>query len=278
MGTHRHLISAAALVMLAACGANPAPAGNAQAGPPYDVVSEVVKDAKTQQIEVWAPAPAGRWPMVFAVPGVGGHRTDFDHVGPALARQGVVVFASDYRVRGTDQQVTADLVCGYRYARTVAGRYGADLSRPITALGYSRGAVLSLGGLQEAVYGPGGSYGECYEGAAVPDVVVAIDGCYYAYKDLTYEFPIELLDHKDAHVVLLSGQKDDVCAPWQSTRVAKELDAAGYDTTLIPIPDANHYQPIFHDLVGGRWVTEPDNPAGKKTVQAVLDAIRAAES
>jgi dipeptidyl aminopeptidase/acylaminoacyl peptidase len=48
------------------------------------------------------------------------------------------------------------------------------------------------------------------------------------------------LDDKDAHIVLLSGQNDDVCAPWQSTRAAKALGTAGHDTTLVPIPDANH--------------------------------------
>jgi hypothetical protein len=109
----------------------------------------------------------------------------------------------------------------------------------------------------------------------IPDVVVAIDGCYYAYKDLTFDLPVGLLDDKDAHIVLLSGQKDDVCAPWQSTRAAKALQAADHDATLVPIPDTNHYQPIFHDLVNGRWLTDPTSPAGRTTVQAVLDAIHA---
>lgn len=276
MRTHRHVVPAAALAVLAACGGSPAPARGADAGPPYDVVSDVVKDATTQQIEVWAPAGGGRWPVVYAVPGLGGRWTDFDQLGPALARQGLVVFATDYRVTGTEELVTADLTCGYRYARTVAGRYGGDLTRPVTAVGYSRGAELALGGLREDVYGPGGSYDRCFGGTAVPDVVVAIDGCYYAYKDLKYDFPVGLLTKKDAEVVLVSGQTDDVCAPWQSTRAAGALDAAGYDTTLVPIPDANHYQPIFHDRVGGKWVTDPGSPAGKKTVQAVLDAVHAA--
>ena len=57
--------------------------------------------------------------------------------------------------------------------------------------------------------------------AAIAPVVVALDGCYYAYKDLTFDLPVGLLDDKDAHIVLLGGQKDDVCAPWQSTRAAR---------------------------------------------------------
>jgi len=276
MTTHRRLImTAAVFAVLAACGESPSPADNAQTGPPYNLVSTTVKDARTQQIEVWAPTGQGQWPVVYAVPGTGGKWTDFDQVGPALARQGVVVFASDYRVNGTEEQVTADLVCGYRYARSIAGSYGGELTRPVTALGYSRGAELVLGGLQEALYGPGGSYKHCFAGVPVPDVVVAIDGCYYAYKDLTFDLPVGLLDDKDAHIVLLSGQKDDVCAPWQSTRAAKALQAADHDATLVPIPDANHYQPIFHDLVNGRWLTDPTSPAGRTTVQAVLDAIHA---
>jgi len=176
MTTHRRLImTAAVFAVLAACGESPSPADNAQTGPPYNLVSTTVKDARTQQIEVWAPTGQGQWPVVYAVPGTGGKWTDFDQVGPALARQGVVVFASDYRVNGTEEQVTADLVCGYRHARSIAGSYGGELTRPVTALGYSRGAELVLGGLQEALYGPGGSYKHCFAGVPIPDVVVAID-------------------------------------------------------------------------------------------------------
>jgi predicted dienelactone hydrolase len=131
MTTHRRLImTAAVFAVLAACGESPSPADNAQTGPPYNLVSTTVKDARTQQIEVWAPTGQGQWPVVYAVPGTGGKWTDFDQVGPALARQGVVVFASDYRVNGTEEQVTADLVCGYRYARSIAGSYGGELTRP----------------------------------------------------------------------------------------------------------------------------------------------------
>ena len=240
------------------------------------MTSQVIKHATTQHIQVWAPATKDSGPIVFAVPGIGGSRQDFDQVGPAIARRGVVFFATDYRATGTDQQSTADLVCGFRYARSLAADYGGDTSRPVTLVGYSMGAYRIFGALQQELFGPGGSYDNCFQGTAIPDVLVAIDGCYYAYQKSAFNFPVELFTNKRARLVLLSGQNDDVCQPWQSQKAATALNTAGFDTTLIPIPDANHYEPIFHDLVNGKWSTLPDSPAGNKTVQTILDAIRAA--
>jgi hypothetical protein len=38
---------------------------------------------------------------------------------------------------------------------------------------------------------------------------------------------------------------------------------------------ANHYAPIFHNLVDGEWNVVADDPPGERTVRVILDAIAA---
>jgi predicted dienelactone hydrolase len=237
------------------------------------VTSAVVRHAKTQQIQVWAPAAKGHWPVVYGVPGIGGTRQDFNRVGPAVARQGVVFFATDYRAQGLGQQYTADLVCGYRFARSIASRFGGSLRLPVTLVGYSHGAYLAFGALQARLYGPGGSYHRCYRGTPLPNIIIAVDGCYYEYKNLRFPFPTQLFTDKRARITLLSGTRDTVCESWQTRKAANALQAAGLRTTIVPIPNANHYQPMFHDLVNGNVVNRPGSKLGNTTVQTILHAI-----
>ena len=71
-----------------------------------------------------------------------------------------------------------------------------------------------------------------------------------------------------------TGADDDVCPARGSIAAQELLTEAGYDATYVEIPDANHWQVIFHDQSYGTYKTlEPDDPAGQATVQAVLDAI-----
>jgi acetyl esterase/lipase len=96
--------------------------------------------------------------------------------------------------------------------------------------------------------------------------------CYYAYKNLTFSFSTDV-GTRDVKLVLITGQADDVCATWQSQKAAKALTAAGYDTTLVSIPGANHYTPMFHNFDHGKWITVLQDPAGQTTVGATLHAI-----
>lgn len=68
------------------------------------------------------PGTIGRWL------GSCGEREDWDEAGAALARRGVVVFAPDYRATGSNDELTRDLECGYRYVRSIAEAYGGDLT------------------------------------------------------------------------------------------------------------------------------------------------------
>jgi acetyl esterase/lipase len=264
-------------LLVASCSSGAHPAQHAPTtGAAYRVTTQLLKQPTTRLMKVWAPAGKGHWPVVYAVPGIGGSFNDFNRVGAALARKGVVVIATDYRASGTEQQWTADLVCGYRNAREVAGTLGGDLTQPVTIVGYSRGAYLAFGALQLQLYGPHGSYRHCFTGTPLPDVIVAVDGCYYQYQSARFPFPVRLFTERRVGIVLESGGNDDVCQPWQTERAAHALKAAGFRTTVVHVPDANHYQVMFHDVVNRALVNSRFTRAGQTTVRTVLNAIHAA--
>lgn len=260
---------------LAGCGSGGTPSPPVSTtGPQYAISSSVVSDRSTQQIRVWAPTRRGHWPVIYALPGVGGSNTDFDRLGPALARHGTVVFAAGYRPNGSGAELVRDVVCGYRYVASIAGRYGGDLAKPVTGVGYSRGAQL-IAAVRDPSFGPGGSYHACLVPAPAPGLLVGINGCYYVHDGVSQSFSVPR-GSPDARVVLITGEADDVCRTWQSKKAAEALMAAGFDTTLVPIPGANHYTPIFHDLVRGKWISLSHDAAGERTAHAILDAVNAA--
>jgi acetyl esterase/lipase len=204
---------------------------------------------------------------------MGGHKSDFDLLGSALAARGLVVFATDYRTNGTLDDVSVDVACGYRLARRLAGRYGGDLTRPVTGVGYSFGASLMLSGALHRV--PTGAGARCAQGLPLPDVVVGLNGCYYVWAGRPQPFSTDDLDRREADVVLLAGSADRDCPAWESRKAAAALEAAGFRTTLTTIEGANHHTPLFHDFVGEKWVSVPGGAAGEQTVDAILDAVRA---
>ncbi len=60
--------------------------------------------------------------------------------------------------------------------------------------------------------------------------------------------------------------------------MAAELRSVGHDLDLVLLEGADHPAPVFHDLVDGGWVVDPDDPAGERTVGLILNAIAAAEA
>ena len=158
--------------------------------------------------------------------------------------------------------------------------YGGDLDQPVTIVGHSLGASIALAmGLNEAVFGPDGEFDACPGLAPRPDVVVPLSGCHYEYEGRAFPFDPEAYDftYDESELVLIVGTEDDVCEPWQSEDAATALEDGGFDTSLVTISDGNHFTVIFHDLVGGEWLTLPDDPAGMAAVQTILDAIEAAQ-
>ncbi len=239
----------------------------------------------TQEITVWSPDADGSWPVVYALHGTGSSAQDLAELATALAGQGLVVFATDYRseLMNTEQwkDVYKDTECGYRYARSVAADYGGDLDEPMTLIGHSLGATVALSmGLNEKVFGPDGEFSSCPGDTPRPDVVVPLSGCFYEYEGRTFAFdPVVWgLTYDESELVLVVGTEDDVCEAWQSEDAAAALRDGGFDTSLVLVDGGNHFTVIFHDIVDDEWLTLPDDPAGTEVVQTILDAIDAAGS
>jgi acetyl esterase/lipase len=248
------------------------------------VVTSGLSGEDTQQITVWTPDADGSWPVVYALHGTGGNAQDLAETATILAGQGVVVFAADYRselIQTTQwKDVYRDSECGYRYARSVAADYGGDLDQPVTIVGHSLGASIALTmGLNEKVFGPDGEFDSCPGVAPRPDVVVPLSGCHYEYEGRTFAFDPEAVDltYDESELVLVVGTEDDVCELWQSEDAATALRDDGFDTSLVTIDGGNHFTVTFHDLVGGEWLTLPDDPAGMEVVQTILNVIEAAQ-
>jgi acetyl esterase/lipase len=201
-------------------------------------------------------------------------------IATRLAREGVVVFAPTYRTDLSTQKGLIDTVndveCGYRFVRSIAAKYGGDLHQPITFVGWSLGATAALGiGLTENV-DPTGKYVSCFSNAPRPDVIVAISGCYFEFEGVQQSyFDVSEWGNKNADLTLLAGDDDTTCAAWQSEDAAAELRSAGYDVDLVMLEGANHYAPVFHDVVDGDWVVVADDPPGERTVDVILEAMAA---
>jgi dienelactone hydrolase len=259
-----------AVLLAVACGGRDARSGESS------VTSQVVSDATTQDIHVFAPQATGTSPLVVALHGIDGSGQDMGEFATRLARSGMVVFAPTYRSDLTTpdglSQAEADIVCGYRFARTTASQHGGDLTQPVTALGWSLGADFAvLGGLS-----PGPSPDDpCPGDKPPPDVVVGISGCYYEYegKPITWFDDVSSWGNKDADFYLLAGDEDTTCPAWQSQKLASALRDAGYHVNLIRLPGADHYAPIFHEMRNGEFQAVTKDPAGRRAVQVVLDAI-----
>lgn len=246
----------------------------------FEVSKSVVSHETTQDISVWAPDTEGSWPIVFAVHGTGADRSRWDVTGPALASQGVVVFAPDYRST-EPQYFERDVECAWRYAASVADEYGGDLDQTIAFVGHSLGATaVFITGLDEAAYGPGGTYDQCLTAAPMPSLIVPISGCHYEFGDITTDFAskVSTMGNRDVDVVLVAGSDDDACQAWQSQDATTDLEAEGYNARYVQIDAADHLAVIYKDLVNGEVVTVPDVPAGDEVVLTILDAIDAAGS
>jgi hypothetical protein len=237
---------------------------------PFEVTSTVVSHETTQDIWVWAPDTEGSWPIVYALHGTGGSGEGLAVTATELASHGNVVFAPDW---GSEQ----DAECSYRYSLSIAEEYGGDPTQPITYIGHSLGAsTILMGGLDDAAYGPGGTYDACFEGGARPSLLVPISGCHYEYEGNHFEFQPVTHSDQGVEIVLVVGTEDTVCEPWQSKDATDALLAAGYDARLVEVEGGNHFTVIFHDFVDDEWLILPDDPAGAEVVQTILDAIEAA--
>jgi hypothetical protein len=66
-----------------------------------------------------------------------------------------------------------------------------------------------------------------------------------------------------------------VCPASQSQRAAGELRSGGYDVRYVLLEGADHFAPVFSRDRNGDMVLAPDEPAGDRIVELVVDAADA---
>ncbi|HEX6581148.1 MAG TPA: dienelactone hydrolase family protein [Actinomycetota bacterium] len=260
-------------LLMSSCGAD---SGSEDGG--FHTTSEVVSNEATKDMLVFAPDAEGRWPVVVAFHGIGGTGQDMAEIATRLAREGSVVFAPTYGTDITTQEgidrAAVDAECDYRFARSIAAEYGGDLDQPVTFVGWSLGASAALGiGLTEEI-DPTGEFVSCFGQVPRPDIIVAMSGCHYEGGQLDL-VDTEAWGNKEAEILLLAGEKDTNCPPWETEDAAAEMRSAGYEVNLLMLDGADHFAPVFHDLQDGQFVVVANDPAGERTVELILDAIAA---
>jgi dienelactone hydrolase len=246
------------------------------------VTSRIVANSTTPNLRVVAPDGDGRWPVVLALHGFGGTGQDMVELATRLARAGAVVFVPTYHTDiSTPEGLTRagdDIGCAYQLARRTAPQYGGDLTRPVTAVGWSLGADLVVLGALGPSTDPG--TGRCPGALPRPDVVVALSGCYYEFEDqpVTWFDDLTGWTNKGAHVQLVDGDSDVTCPASQTEKLAGSLRTMGYDVAVTQLKSANHGAPIFHDEREGQWQVIKADPAGEQAVDIILAAIRSART
>jgi dienelactone hydrolase len=214
-----------AVLVAAACGDGDSGGGG------FDVTSETVSHATTQDILVFAPDAEGSWPVVLVMHGVGGTAEDMREIATHLAREGLVVFVPNYRTDVSTEEGINDAgrdgECAYRCARTIASDYGGDLDQPVTFVGWSLGASYVLAaGLTDDIE-PSGEGLSCFRKVPRPDVVVAMSGCHDECEGRPTGFDLHGSGNMDADVVLLAGEEDTTCATWQTALCGRAAHSGG---------------------------------------------------
>jgi len=242
--------------------------------PEYEVITTSVSTDSTRDVWVYEPDGDGVWPVVYAIPGSGGDaRGDLSTVATELARRGVLVFATDWAGEPDSEVSVAEVECGYRLALDLAGDYGGDLSRQPVVFGYSAGATTALNlTLGEAEYGPGGDFAVCFDGVPRPAASVALSGC---HSHFAFGLETDSWGNDNALLLLPVGNDDSGCTVRQSAKAGEALRQAGYDVSIIAIPDADHGDVVFRDIANKWAPLPPDHLPGRYTVQMILNAIDA---
>jgi predicted esterase len=256
-----------------------------QPGQPYAVASTVESHETTGQITVLEPDADGTWPVVYMLHGIGGTRQDMEQLGSSVAEQGNLVVTIDWDARQDTDAIILDLACSYNYGQSIAREHRGDPDRAV-AVAYSASTIYALiaGTLPEPdVGGRAPEPCEIVDGdltppdhpARSPDVLVLIAPCLFEYQGQS--FTVEPSGgNTDLQITIVSADEDTTCEPWQQRDAVKLLRQAGYDTTLVSVPDADHLSIVYRGEVDGEPVTDPDSAGGQRTTEAILDAIAAA--
>jgi acetyl esterase/lipase len=226
----------------------------------------------------------GPWPVVVVEPGgprpPGADQYLGDFAG-LVASQGAVVFVADYREGprwgGGDPGTYQDIGCAIKFARENAAQYGGDPSR-VTLVAHSLGPFFaSIVALSPNAFEPPPGTCLAANGSPQPDAFVGIAGV-YSTQDVSAQYldgffggtqsaapeawnagdPYAVVAAKsrlDVPVRLVHGAIDNNVIPASSERFEQALEAAGYDSKLVVVPNSDH-SGILQDY---------------RTIQAVMD-------
>lgn len=211
-------------------------------------------------LDVYRPHRATRdAPVVVFFYGGGwqrGMRAQYRFVGRRLAQHGVLAIVADYRTypRVTFPGFVEDGARAVRWARENAAVHGGDPER-LFVMGHSAGA--QIGGLiaTDPAYlravGLRRDDLAGFIGLAGPyDFVV---GGYAPVFGPRAQWPRAMvqnaLDAGAPPLLLVHGERDDVVAPRNSTRLAATARATGVSAELVLLPEGTHTAPVqaFYD-------------------------------
>lgn len=227
--------------------------------PPAFTKDAGIEYAAGRQLDVYAPAEPGRWPVVVVVHGLGQARSAFAPLAEAIAAEGAVVYniSTVFSVPPIDG--IENISCAIRFARATAAEYGGDPGS-LTLVGNSSGAAKG-----SIVAMDGDAYkGDCViaDGSALPNALVGYEGP-FDYATYVYgTFDVPRLEEEDAAmweavnpyahiggnkelvVRLVHGRDDDAAwydvRPEVSVAFLEALAAVGYDVELTYVEGATH--------------------------------------
>lgn len=233
-------------------------------------------------MDITAPTSGGPWPLMVFLPG-GPSPPDerysiiLDPFAEALAGQGAVVMVAGWREGpqwgGGYPTSFADVACAIGVARKIGPEYGADSDR-VTLVGHSTGGwPVAVVGLTPSPFTPAPGTCDPTAGSLSPDQVVSMDGVINQVSEpesgdgvaYVYQFlggapeehpdawaaadPFALAKRYPAGAnaipfLLIHGLLDTTVFPEVSQSFQAALEAAGYQSQLVEIPEAGHIETL----------------------------------
>lgn len=245
---------------------------------PADLPVEVIRDVPyvangdpLQKLDIYRPQGlAGPFPILFAIHGGGGNKSDMADLAYYFAKRGIAVVSINHRQSPQYNYPVPvqDAFCALAWTHANGGTYGLDPAR-IVAMGHSAGGTLAamLGVVDDpalfvkdcpyplptarrvrgvVTFTGMFDYLACAAAATTPPIwreyqVTYLGGAPDKVPDTWKQASaITWIDRQDPPFLLIHGLKDTTIDPEQSRSLAAALQKAGVDVELLLVPDADH--------------------------------------
>lgn len=226
-----------------------------------------------QRLDVYLPeGEEGPFPVVFALPGGGGSRSDFGLWASRLGKAGVALVAADYRDMPQFGYPTPiqDAACALAWLHAYADTLNLDPGR-VVALGHSLGGTVAA--TLATAADPADWLSDCpypapqgrwlagvaaltglFDYLAIDEGQTGLMNYLEGYFDGAREenrqlwsdaSPIQWIAGSEPPFLLIHGLADTSIPPAQSEGFAAALEAAGVPVELLLIPDGHHMSIIW---------------------------------